>query len=59
MEVLLNFIKLVIKQGSELIPKPSLLNLIQARHGFVDSAVCPSSELQLSGRMFELEIHDE
>lgn len=25
----------------------------------VDSAVCPSSELQLSGRMFELEIHDE
>lgn len=25
----------------------------------VDNAVCPSSELQLPGRMFELEIPDE
>lgn len=25
----------------------------------VDSAVCPSLEVQLPGRMFELEIHDE
>lgn len=52
--------RLVIKQGSELIPKTSLL--IWFEQGIavcVDSAVYPSSELQLPGRMFELEIQDE
>lgn len=40
MKVLLNFIRLVIKQGSELILKPSLLNLIWVRHGCLCGQCC-------------------